>query len=224
MNKNLQKWSINGTLIVGNTMLSGIDERSISKIDRKVKVKIFPGATTIDDIYDYIKSLLKKCTDNIILHVGTNNTVNEPSNVVLGKLLDLKKFIENNFLESNVIISNLITLTDNGKTSLTAIKTNEHSHGLQMDIIDNGNTTSNEPNKGGLHLNPRGLGKLVINFIRRIKKFGTICQVTGSFHKASSFDSQINCSSFTNLGNTEKPDQSTINRVNETFSEETLKK
>ena len=47
-------------------------------------------------------------------------------------------------------------------------------HGLQMDITDIGNITSNELNKGGLHLNPRGLGKLAINFIREIKKFATI--------------------------------------------------
>ena len=42
-----------------------------------------------------------------------------------------------------------------------------------MDIINNGNITSNELNKGGLHLNQRGLGKLAINFIRKIKKFAT---------------------------------------------------
>ena len=89
-------------------MLSGIDERRISKKVRKVKVKNFSGAT-IDDMYYYIKPLLKKCPDNIILHVGINNTVNESSKVVLGKLLDLKKFIENTLPESNVIISNLIT-------------------------------------------------------------------------------------------------------------------
>ena len=92
-----------------------------------------------------------------------------------------------------------------------------------MDVIDNGIITSNELNKGGLHLNPRGLGKLAINFIRRIKKFATTGRVTGSFHKASSFDSQINFRYFTNLGNTEKSDQSALNRVNETSSEETLK-
>ena len=57
-------------------MLSGIEERRIAKRDRKVKVKIFPGAT-IDDMYDYIKPLLKKCPDDIILHAGTNNTVNQ---------------------------------------------------------------------------------------------------------------------------------------------------
>ena len=59
------------------------------------------------------------------MHLGTNNTVNESSKVVLVKLLDLKKFIENTLPESNVIISNLITRTDNGKASLTVIKTNE---------------------------------------------------------------------------------------------------
>ena len=38
-------------------------------------------------------------------------------------------------------------------------------HGLKMDIIDNGNITSNELNKGGLHLNPSGFGKLAVNYI-----------------------------------------------------------
>ena len=49
-------------------MLSGIDERRISKRDRKVKVKNFPGAT-IDVMCDNIKPLLKECPDNIILHM-----------------------------------------------------------------------------------------------------------------------------------------------------------
>ena len=118
-------------------------------------LKNFPEAT-IDDMYDYIKPLLKGCPDNIVLHVRTNNMVNELSKLVLDKLLNLKKFIEHTLPESYVVISNLITRTVNGKASLTVIKTNEHLHGLQMDVIDNGNITSNELNKGG--------------FIRRIKK------------------------------------------------------
>ena len=104
-------------------MLSGIEERTISKRDKKIQVKNFPGAT-IYDMYNYIKPLLKKWPDNIILHVGTNNTVNEPSKMVLDKLLNLKKFIEHTLPESNVVISNLITRTDNSKASLTVIKTN----------------------------------------------------------------------------------------------------
>ena len=125
-------------------------------------------------MYVYIKPLLIKWPGNIILHVRTNNPVNEPSKVVLDKLFDLKKFIENTLPESNVIISNLITRTDNGKASFIVIKTNKHFHGLQMKITDNWNVTSNELSKGGLRLNPRGLGKLVINFIRRIKQFAMV--------------------------------------------------
>ena len=92
-----------------------------------------------------------------------------------------------------------------------------------MDIIDNGNITSNQLNKREFYLNSRGLGKLTVNFIRGIKQFATTWRVTGSFHKGSSFDSQINFRSFTNLRNSEKSDHSAINRVNETSSDETLK-
>ena len=88
-------------------------------------------------------------------------------------MLNLKKFIDNTLPESNVVIFSLITRTDNGKAFLTVIETNKHLHGLQMDIIDNGNITSNELDEGGLHLNPRGLGKLAINFVSRIKKIVT---------------------------------------------------
>ena len=70
----------------------------------KVKIKDFPGAT-IDDLHDYIKAVLKKCPDNM-LHVGNNNTVNEPSKMVLDKLLNLKRFIEHTLPESYVVISN----------------------------------------------------------------------------------------------------------------------
>ena len=131
-------------------------EEEFQKEIERSNLKTFPElrSVTIMIMYDYIKPLLKKCPDNIILHVGTNHAVNESSKVVLGKLLELKKFIENTLPESNFVISNLIT---------RRVKTNEYLHGLQMDIIDNGNITSNELNQGGLHFNPRGLGKLVIN-------------------------------------------------------------
>ena len=64
--------------------------------------------------------------------------------------------IEHTLAETNVVINSLITRTNNDKVSLTVIKTNDHLHVLQMDIIDNGNITSNDLNKGRSHLNPRG--------------------------------------------------------------------
>ena len=88
---------------------------------------------------------------------------------MLDKLLNLKKFIEHILPKSNVVISNLSARTDNGKGYLAVIKTNEQLHGLQMNVINNGNIISNELNNRGLHLNLRDLGKLAINFIRRTK-------------------------------------------------------
>lgn len=62
---------------------------------------------------------------------------------MLGNLYDLNKFIEKTLPEWNVVMSNLIIRTDNGKASLIVIKTKSHFRCLQMDITDNGNITSN---------------------------------------------------------------------------------
>ena len=75
------KCSKNTTLIFDDSNVSGIKENVKC---RKAKVKSFPGAT-IEDMYDYIKPLLKKCPKNIILHIGTNNTFNDTSRIVLDK-------------------------------------------------------------------------------------------------------------------------------------------
>ena len=75
------KWSKNATLIAGDSMITGVDETTISRKGRVVKVRSFSGAT-IEDIYDYLKPILKKCPDKIILHVGTNNAAREPARTV----------------------------------------------------------------------------------------------------------------------------------------------
>ena len=59
-NETHHKWSKNTTLIVVGSIVSGIEENRISRQWRKVKMKYFPGAT-IEDIYDYINPLFKKC-------------------------------------------------------------------------------------------------------------------------------------------------------------------
>ena len=57
-NENLPKWGRNITLTVGDSILSGIVERRISR-------------ATIDDMYNYMNPLLKKCPDNIMLGLIT---------------------------------------------------------------------------------------------------------------------------------------------------------
>ena len=48
-------------LIVGDSILAGIDEHRLSTGKKKVQGRYFPGART-DDMYDYMKPLLRKYT------------------------------------------------------------------------------------------------------------------------------------------------------------------
>lgn len=50
---------------------------------------------SVEDMYDYLKSILKKVPRAIILHVGTNNFVNESSDNVLNKILSIFNFFFN---------------------------------------------------------------------------------------------------------------------------------
>ena len=108
------QWAKGTTLIAGDSMLHEIDENRLSGAKPKsVKVRIFRGATT-DDVKDFLKPYLKRSPTNIILHVGTNNSINDSSSVILNKLLSLKNFIHTELPESNVIFSNIIDRSDSG--------------------------------------------------------------------------------------------------------------
>ena len=59
------------TVIAGDLIIQNIRGWSLSKTN-KVVVKPFPGATT-EDMEDFIKPILRKDLENIIIHVGTND-------------------------------------------------------------------------------------------------------------------------------------------------------
>ena len=98
-------------------MISGINEKRLSK-KYPVNVRPFPGASA-NDMHQYLEPLLQKCPDTVILHVGTNNCVNESSRVVLDKIFNLKSFIQKSLPQYKVIIPNVINRTEDGKASLT---------------------------------------------------------------------------------------------------------
>ena len=105
------KWSKNTTLNVGDSIVTAIEENRISRRWGKVNVKPFSGAT-IEDMYDYIKPLLKKFPKNKMLH-------NERSKTVLHKLLPLKVFVERTLPDCNICFFNLSLRIDNAKVSFS---------------------------------------------------------------------------------------------------------
>ena len=79
-------WPTGTCLIVGDSILTGIDEKRLSRNNQVVKVRDFRGAT-IDDLKHHLVPLLKKKPEHIILHIGTNDAVSKTSRQILDELL-----------------------------------------------------------------------------------------------------------------------------------------
>ena len=89
MRKHLQKhkesgvWKKDTVLIICNSMLFNIYENTLSKYKRfHIKVRRSLVSTVLD-LHDYIKPLLRKQPDKIILDIGTNDIAQESVNEIL---------------------------------------------------------------------------------------------------------------------------------------------
>ena len=151
------------TLIVGDSMIYGIDEKRL----KNCKVRVYPGAS-IEDMHFNLIPLLRKRPSVIILHVGCNNCVNENSAQVMKKLILLKDFILSN-IDCKLFFSSIIDRCDDAKARLTGFHTNRYIHNLGIEIIDNSNISRKHMGRKGLHLTPFGTAQLVINFLRVLK-------------------------------------------------------
>ena len=92
-NKNGMKHSwIKGTcVLIGDSMLAGIDERKMST-KRLIKVRTFPGPTC-SDMDHHLVPILEKKSNYVILHVRTNDVAHYEGMEIISKLLKLKSFI-----------------------------------------------------------------------------------------------------------------------------------
>ena len=151
-------------------MLHEIDKNRLSGAKpNSVKARIFRGAT-IDDMKDFLKPYLKRSPTSIILHVSTNNSINDSLSVTLNKLLSLKTYIHTELPESNVILSSIIDRSNNSIARLKISNFSKHLNSLKIDTIDNINISSEHLNGSGLHLNRHGKGKLAMNLIKKIRE------------------------------------------------------
>ena len=96
-------WKKGTTLIVGDSMLNGLDESRL----RNCNVHVYPGSS-IEDMHYNITPLLPKQPSTVILHVGTNNSTRDNSHQIIEKLVNLKHFIVSQIPGVKLIISSLI--------------------------------------------------------------------------------------------------------------------
>ena len=85
-------WPSGTCVIVGDSMVNGIDEKRLSKKHGNVKVFHFSGAR-IEEINQYIAPIIKKQPDYLILHARTNDATTNKSKKIVDDLLILKSNI-----------------------------------------------------------------------------------------------------------------------------------
>ena len=98
------RWPAGICAIIGDSILTGMEENRFQNIGRKVKFFDHSSAT-IDDLHHHIIPILKRKPDHIIIHVGTNDAVSKTSRQILDDLLQLKNEVLKTLPNCNIIIS-----------------------------------------------------------------------------------------------------------------------
>ena len=81
----------------------------------------------------------------------------------------LQNFILSILPECKVIFSSLINRYDDQKAQLTVKMTNQNMASRGLCILDNGNISRSHLGRKGLHMNPRGTGRLALNMIKALR-------------------------------------------------------
>ena len=150
-------------------MLAGIEENGLKTGKHKVKVKYFPGART-HDMYDYMKALLWKLPDYVILYIDNTNAFDNTSREIFEKILKLKMYIRKELLKCKTTISTPIKRHDHGKASPTISHFSQKFNNLYISFAYNSSIGAFSLRSGGLHLNDKDLGRLAINLKLKICK------------------------------------------------------
>ena len=163
---NTKPWPKNTTLIIGDSMIGGIEESRLKNYNAKVKSH---GGATVDDVYDYITPLLRKVPTNIILHIGTNDAPYKLAKEIYDEIINLMKYIQNELPNVNIHLSCPILRTDHAKANTVLRVLDRKFKDSSMNIIPNDNIDGTCLAKRGLHLNQKGSGNLAMNFIKILK-------------------------------------------------------
>ena len=119
-------------------------------------------------MYSYLSPLLKKKPSHIFLHVDCNDSPNKTSSQILNELLNLKEHIETTLPTCKVFLSAPVMRLDESKAELT-LKHLTCSMKALDNIILHENIDGSCLGRMGLHLNPRGSGRLAINFLSQMR-------------------------------------------------------
>ena len=163
----VKAWPKGTVLIIGDSMLGGVNERMLKNY--RVKVRSHGGAY-VDDLYDFIAPLLKKKPSYIIMHIGTNDSVDKPAKDIYVELINLRDYINQVLPNTKVYLSCPILRKDIAKANRVLSELDSKIKRVG-DCVTNDNIDGTCISKLGLHLNSKGSKQLVLNYIKLIQSF-----------------------------------------------------
>ena len=158
----VHQWPKGTVAIIGDSMVSGLKEELGSNKKQQVEVTCCRGAT-VEDMFDYIKPILKRKPDYVVLHMGTNNAKDMSSRIILDKFLQLRTAVLDSNENSKVVLSLPMARVDDGKARLTISKLNDLLGELDIPIVKNRNITVDHLGSKGLHLNLYEIARFRMN-------------------------------------------------------------
>ena len=156
------------TVVAGDSLLKNLKGWMMAR-DGKIKVNSFPGATT-QDMHHYLKLLLARKPDHVILHCSTDNLMNSlDAEDVANKIIELGRNIADTGTRFSILM--LVSRRDELESMVRNVN-NRLAKNMPPEIstIDNSNISNNyHLNSSGLHLNRKGDGALALNIIKHVK-------------------------------------------------------
>jgi lysophospholipase L1-like esterase len=150
--------------------VKGLDQLKLSRATiQNIGIQCFPGAT-VQDMKDYIKPILRRNTDTIVLHVGTNDVKGNKASKVMDDIDSLCQEIKETNPGVEITLSELTTREDNPEAKKTVTEVNtlfeNYCTATNMYLIKHKNITDRSLNKSNLHLNKFGSACFAKNFIQ----------------------------------------------------------
>ena len=165
-NMNTTKSDKKVTVIAGDSIVKNLHGWRLSDMNNHVVVKSFAGAT-IEDMEDYLKPVIRKEPESIILHVGTNDLKNLSPKQVANGIANLGSQISEESPNTNIVLSSIILRTDNPQLAAKAAEANKLINSLcsknKWKFINHSSINSSCLNSRGLHLNRKGTSYVAKN-------------------------------------------------------------
>ena len=156
-------------LVVGDSIANSIEESKLSKTHH-IRVQPIPDGR-IEDIQQNLKDLLHEDLETVIIHAGTNNATTDTPQMIVDKLITLKRNIKGSLPKYCIIIRKLIAITDNTKVNITIRNTIKLIKDLKIQTVHNSNISEKHLGKKRLHLYQEGNTVFVSSLLHVIRNF-----------------------------------------------------